>query len=262
LCSGAEIVILLRQAAVSRENAELNTKANKDITVFQVAIAPIRLITLLSVIAAVLLLIHIGLTVYHYTVSELPWMIRQLFDVDEENNIPTWYSSINLLLAAGFTLLLARRKQAEKDPWAAYWLFLAYGFLLLSLDEMAGLHESFNSVTETAWAVYAIVPVLLVAGVYLRFLFHLPTPTAVLFMLSGVIFVGGAVGVELYTEPYLENDELDTLAYNLWTPLEEGMEMYGVILFMHALLHYMAAGGQLSHSASGNKKVGITLDIR
>jgi len=239
----------------------LNTKVNRDMTICKLVIDPIRLITLLGVIAGVLLLIHIGLTVYHYTISELPWVIRQLFDVDEENNIPTWYSSINLLLTSGFTLLLAQQKKAEKDQWSAYWRFLGYGFLLLSLDEMAGLHESFNSVTEASWAVYAIFPVLVIAVVYLRFLFALPTPTAVLFMLSGVIFVGGAVGVELYTEPYLDNDELNTLAYNLWTPLEEGMEMYGVILFLHALLHYMAAAGQLTDSVSSKKKLGVTLDI-
>lgn len=240
----------------------MTTRSNKDMTLFKLEIDQGPLITLLSVIAGFLLLIHIGLTVYHYTIAELPWMIRQLFDVDEENNIPTWYSSINLALASGFTLLLAHQKKAEKDPWAAYWRFLGYGFLLLSLDEMAGLHESFNSVTEASWALYAVPPVLVIIAVYLRFLFALPTRVAVLFMLSGVLFVGGAVGVELYTEPYLENDELNTLAYNLWTPVEEGMEMYGVILFLHALLHYMADTGQRKDSVAGKKKFGVSVDIR
>lgn len=240
---------------------EVNTTTRTDVTTFQIAIDPKRLITLLSVIAGVLLLIHIGLTVYHYTISDLPWLVRQLFDVDEENNIPTWYSSIGLLIASGFTLLLGYQKKAEKDKWARYWVFLGYSFLLLSLDEMAGLHESLNSVTDASWAVYAIVPVLALAVAYLRFLFALPTPTAVLIMFSGALFVGGAIGVELYTEPYLYNDELNTLAYNLWTPVEEGLEMFGVILYLHALLHYMAAGGHITDSASTDSKIEVTMEV-
>ncbi|MDT8428316.1 MAG: hypothetical protein RQ757_06080 [Pseudomonadales bacterium] len=198
-----------------------------------------KLVLLLSLCSIILLGIHSGLTLYHYLVDELPWLLRQLFDVDEENNIPTWYSSIALFLAALLLLLLASEKKATRDPFSIYWLGLSAGFLLLSLDEMAGLHESLNSVTESSWAVYGAGLVIIVAIAYLRFLYHLPTRTAVQFILSGAVFLGGAIGVELYTEPYLYNDALDTLAYNLWTPVEEGMEMFGVILFINALLTYM-----------------------
>ena len=59
--------------------------------------------------------------------------------------------------------------------------------------------------------------------------------------MSGAVFVGGAVGVELATEPYLYDDALDTMAYNLWTPVEEGMEIGGVIMFLSALFDYLAS---------------------
>jgi len=52
--------------------------------------------------------------------------------------------------------------------------------------------------------------------------------------------------VELATEPFAENDALDTLAYNLSTALEEGMEMGGVLIFLKALLQYMAERGPAS----------------
>jgi len=191
-------------------------------------------------VAGLLLVIHIWLTFHHYLVSDIPWVIRQLFDVDEENNIPTWFSSANLMLTGAMTLLLAAGKWQQRDRWRLHWMLLGSGFLLLSLDEMAGLHESLNVVTEASWAIYALPLVLVLILVFLRFLNHLPGRTASLFILSGVVFLGGAVGVELYTEPYLYNDALNTLAYNLWTPVEEGMEMYGVILFQYALLEYMA----------------------
>lgn len=194
----------------------------------------------LSIVAGTLLLLHAWLTLHHYLVTDVPWVIRQLFDVDEENNIPTWFSSANLMLTAALTLVLAMGKWQHRDRWRIHWMILGWGFLFLSLDEMAGLHESLNSVAEASWAVYALPLVLVLAIVFFRFLYFLPSRTATLFILSGLLFLGGAVGVELYTEPYLHNGELNTLAYNLWTPVEEGMEMFGVILYQYALLDYMA----------------------
>lgn len=143
------------------------------------------------------------------------------------------------MLTAALTLLLATDKWRHRDRWRNHWMLLGWGFLLLSLDEMAGLHESLNVVTEASWALYALPLILVLAIVFLRFLYFLPTRTASLFVLSGLIFLGGAVGVELYTEPFLDNDALNTLAYNLWTPVEEGLEMFGVILYQYALLNYM-----------------------
>ena len=45
-----------------------------------------------------------------------------------------------------------------------------------------------------------------------------------------------------YTDWYEERELLDTLAYNLWNAVEEGLEMAGVVLFIHALLGYMGRG--------------------
>jgi len=70
-------------------------------------------------------------------------------------------------------------------------------------------------------------------------LWNLPAQTRWLFILSGCIFVGGAVGVEMSTDWYADEDLLNTLAYNLWNTVEEGMEMAGVVLLIHALLKYV-----------------------
>ena len=55
-----------------------------------------------------------------------------------------------------------------------------------------------------------------------------------LFLLAGAIYGGGAVGVEHFTD-----SEVNSLHYNMWTALEEGMEMLGVIVFIYALLDYL-----------------------
>ena len=193
----------------------------------------------LALICAALLGIHIILTVMHYRFVELPWLLRELFDVDEEESIPTWFSSSLLLLTAVVLLLIAHLCRQGKDRYGIYWLGLGLGFAFMSVDEIAGFHETLNSITETSWAVPGLIVVLLVGLFYLKFLSSLPAPVALRFMISGAIFVGGAIGVELATEPYLYEDALDTLGYNLWTAVEEGMEMGGVILFLASLFDYL-----------------------
>ena len=95
------------------------------------------------------------------------------------------------------------------------------------LYEVITVHETINSLTKESWTVPGTVLVALIAGVYLPFLGQLDRRTALRFAIGGAIFVGGAVGVEYYTEPYLKAEQLNTLAYNLWTAVEEGMEMSG-----------------------------------
>ena len=62
------------------------------------------------------------------------------------------------------------------------------------------------------------------------------------FVLAGGVYLGGALGVEVLTDPYLENDELNTLPYNLWTALEEAMEMGGVLIFLSGLFPRLHQG--------------------
>ncbi len=201
-----------------------------------------RFVGTLWVVVGALLLIHVVLNLIHYEVQRLPWLVRQIFDVDEEDSFPTWYSASALLLTAAVLWVNARyhRKAGNSLTW--HWYGLAVGFLLLSVDEIAGMHETLNSVIDVSWAIPGGILALFIGGVYLSFLFQIEKKTAISFVVGGVIFLGGAVGVEFLTEPYLENDELNTLAYNLWTAVEEGMEMGGVLIFLKALLLSMKSG--------------------
>ncbi len=196
------------------------------------------LVSILAWSCFALLVIHVFLTVMHYKVIELPWLIRELFDVDEEESVPTWFSSVILLIAASYLSYISFIKRRTNDPNARSWLYLSCGFLFLSIDEVAGFHEAINSIMDASWAVPgAFLALLLLLG-FARLLKSLPSRIGKGFVAAGAIYVGGAIGVELATEPYLYNDELDTLAYNLWTVVEEGMEMGGIIFFLHVLNRY------------------------
>jgi len=197
------------------------------------------LIRTLGFLGVILLIVHVALTTVHYTVNELPWLIRELFDVDEEESVPTWFSSSLLLFTSLALAFIYEIKRELRDSYRLGWLGLAIGFFVMSVDEIAGFHEAINSITEYSWAIPGLVLALVVFASYVKFLASLPAPIAVNFIVAGAVYVGGAVGVELATEPYLYNDELDTLAYNLWTAVEEAMEMGGVLYFLHALNRYV-----------------------
>ena len=162
------------------------------------------------------------------------WQVS-VFDLDEEEGFGTWFSSVNLLFTGGLLLALARARKAAGDYWHVWWRILGIGFVLLSIDEIVALHEYGNSLMEDGqWTDVGFWILGIVGVAYLPFLLRLPRRTALLFFTAGAIYGGGAVGVEHWTDA-----EVNSLHYNMWTTLEEGMEMAGVIVMIYALLDLM-----------------------
>lgn len=174
-----------------------------------------------------------------------------LFSVNSEETIPTWYSTVILLIAAALLALIASAKRASADPLKYYWAGLALVFLYLSLDEGAAIHEIVSDSVQAnlnttgflyfGWHVVAL-PVLAVFGlVYVRFLLRLTPRTRNLLILAGLIYVGGAFFVEgLSANQYYLDDEA-SLRYLAIGTVEEFLEMLGVVVLIYALLDHMAA---------------------
>ena len=161
------------------------------------------------------------------------WHVSVL-DLDEEESFGTWFSSGVLLMAALLLLHQGRAARARALGWSRWWHVLGMGFCVLSLDEVVGLHEYVNTLMgETSWTVVGFVVLTVVGATYLPFLWHHRWRTGVLFLAAGVVYGGGAVGVEHFT-----GDDVNSLGYNMGTALEEGMEMGGAILFVFALLDH------------------------
>lgn len=196
--------------------------------------------------ALILTLLHvIAMLVWYLDLLPLDdWLYISFFDLDEEESIGTWFSTLLLFMAGLLSLLQARFLQGSGDRWGLCWQLLGIGFFILSLDEVAGFHEFVNTIAEeTHWTTYGIALALVVGVLFLPFLMALPVRTRMLLLLSGAVYLGGAIGVERATIWHEVNDELDTLAYNLTTALEEFMEMAGVIMYIAIVLSQMTRGG-------------------
>lgn len=191
------------------------------------------------------------------------WLYIAIFDLDEEESIGTWFSTLLLFVAGLLTILTGRLAAPDGGRWARSWSLLGAGFILLSIDEVAGFHETVNTLVKSVhWTAFGAAVVGLSALIFVPFLRSLPARTRRLFLIAGAVYVGGAVGVEAATLYHEQNDLLNTLGYNLWTAVEEFMEMAGVILFVRALLSHIEVelGGAAVWLELGSQPAGADAD--
>ena len=170
------------------------------------------------------------------------WIIA----VDGDGNIGTWYSSIILLISSLLLIFIATLKTQQNDRRSRKWFILGIIFLVLSIDEVATIHErSTNLIHVSAlggflyysWVIFGIIFVSLVFFYYIDFLKDLPARTRNLFLLSGGIYVGGALGMEMIDAKLAYTKE--TVLYAIGTNFEELCEMLAIVLFIFSLLNHI-----------------------
>lgn len=130
-----------------------------------------------------------------------------LFELDREANVPTLYSSVTLLLCASLLAVIGVAKKRQGKREYLYWLVLALIFLFLSVDETAGLHERMISplraalhtsgILYFAWVVPYGILLLIMTGIYFRFIFSLAVWFRYLIVFAGFLYIAGAFGGEL-----------------------------------------------------------------
>jgi len=204
----------------------------------------------------------------HGTRNPFLWPFVRQFNFVEEGNIANFYQGLQLVLAAVLLLIVWRGKLQRKEPHRGHWLALGLIFLFLGTDEVAQIHETTIAITianlrqtesdKTGWF-WVYLPLLAVFGLsYIPFLRRLPRRIAVLFMVSGTIYVGGAVGVEKFVNWFAGKYGDDTVGYILIDNLGEFMESTGIALFVYAILCYMAYEGKeigfrIQHAKPGER---------
>ena len=212
-----------------------------------------RLITWMLTVAVILLTAAgVAGQFWEHGLGQDPFVeFVRLFDPDAEANVPTWFSSLLLLLAAALLAAMARAKHVRRDPFTPLWIALAMVFAGLSVDEFASVHElldrvlrgerSTHGIFYFAWVIPAIVGLLVLGLFYRRLLLSLPGHTRRLFVLAAAIYVGGALGVAMLGGFVADAYGEENLTYALIAAAEEALEMAGVVVFIRALLLYLAA---------------------
>lgn len=180
--------------------------------------------------------------------------IFQKTNFDEEKNAPSVFSSLLhltasvLLLKIGFFHLKVKNRRG-------FWWFLSFLFLFLASDELLRIHEmagrSLSSHVETAGIfhysrviIYGIG--IIIIGLFcLKFLLELPKKTLKNFIVSGVIFISGALVIEMFTGWLIVQKGMEDAQkiiipefFILYT-IEELLEMLGITYFIYSLLVFL-----------------------
>jgi hypothetical protein len=223
------------------------------VAINQIGLKPSDVARVLGAVAFFLVLASIGGQLSKYLLGyDSIYGLVNLFDVSEEQNIPTFFSVLLLSCAALLLTVITALKKKQNDPDVSRWTILAFGFLLMAVDEGWSFHERLVApvrgllgdgpygILYLAWVIPGIAVVVILALFFLTFLMRLPAKTRFTFMFAGALYVGGALGVELAEGYYAELHGSTNLIFNLMSSVEESLEMAGVIVFIYALLKYIA----------------------
>lgn len=203
----------------------------------------------LLIVYFVLLLFNIVGIIFKYIYpNNFSTYIYAISSFDSENSISTLYSSVLLLTASGLLFFISSSlKKVIKNNTP--WLVLGIIFLYLSIDESISFHERFTTVFRDkfnltgllyySWVVPYFFFLIIFLIVFIPFLIRLEKRTRNLFIISGIIFVSGAMGIEIFEAKYIESNGGD-LGYTVYYTFEESFEMLGISLFIYALLRYIS----------------------
>lgn len=164
-----------------------------------------------------------------------------LLSLSAEANLPTWCAS-SLLLGCALAAGSIAAGRAPGTRWRRHWWGIALGLGAVSLDEIAGLHEQLGGTFGTGgilyfdWVLIAGPVVAILAVLYLPFLRALRSPTRERMLGAAVLFVGGALVMELPLGWWTERWGSDGLGYALIDWVEETLELAGASLALLTLL--------------------------
>lgn len=178
----------------------------------------------------------------------------RVFSMGGEPTIPTWFAIVQLMALSALLIVVGIRVRARGGRFLP-WGLLAALATYVSIDEQVKIHETLvDPMRELfgitsgpfllAWVIPALALVGIVGVVFLPFFLRLPVATRWRFTLAVVVFVSGAVGMEMIdagTFEYLKQFGIwEMRIKSMMYGLEELLELLGVSLAIWAVLRHLA----------------------
>ncbi|MFO0869197.1 MAG: hypothetical protein U0935_09705 [Pirellulales bacterium] len=214
-----------------------------------------RLVGTLLVIAILLCLVSFaGQVVEGRVSSPVVHKMTKWIDVNSEGNLPTWYSTVLIALAALLSYLAARAPHPVGQTTRGQWYGLTLAMLFVAADEGAQIHEKINVLLKPlhgqetyyfAWVGPWSALVVVLALLFGKFLRGLPFRHRYEILVAGAVYVGGALGVEcIEAACFFREDGVD-LRYEGIATVQELLEMVGMTLFIHAVIGVLSEQGTI-----------------
>lgn len=221
--------------------AEVTVLAVDSWQVLKILVSIIAALTVASTVAA------LSLWLFEWPEGSFGYALVELFWLDTEQNIPTLYQCSALFAASVLSILVGRRSSRAGAIHGPWWYALAGLFAFLGIDEGAQLHESVGDVIKAAsdttfgasWSLIYVPVALAVLAALVPFLLRLPARTRWLLVLSGAVYVGGSVAVEIAGQVHAGFFGQTNPVYAGLATIEEVLEMLGVALLIFTLLEHL-----------------------
>ena len=216
----------------------------------QIMLHTSKIIKFLSIVALVLIFIHINILVIYFLVDDPDkFDFIRMFDLDMERNVPTLFSSAIILISAFLFYLLSKSPSEQEKGARPYWLGLSFVFTFLAFDESAKIHEQLGDFTERfveatgylhyPWVISYSILIVILGLFYMRFFWKMESKVFWSFMGAAVMFLSGAIGFELLGANESSIHSTDTILYSVYYTIEETLEMFGVIYLIWILLNLL-----------------------
>jgi len=203
----------------------------------------------LCAITILLLGIHLISILLVYTIGPQNVLVRRIYDLffpDAEWNIPTLFSTCLFLINAALFAILWKAKQVAGEV-QRIWLVLSGIFVFLSIDEFVALHEMLidplrklfdaSGFFYYTWIIPYGIAVVLLALIMIPIWWRMEKMIRFWFALSAVVYLSGAIGVEMIGGKYYEMMRMNKdLGYVFISTFEESLEMAGLIILTYVLL--------------------------
>lgn len=214
----------------------------------KISINPKPFFWLLLFIIIILEVANIIGIIYSFNSDRMKLFIN-LFNLNTEGNIPSFYSSV-LILIASFLLGLIAFFRKKLGLHYLYWLGFSFIFLLLSIDEATQIHERFGNILRSnfnlngylyySWVIpYGLFSLAVLIIYSIKFLPKVSKNIKRLFLISGFIYVLGALGFELLEAKNDSSLNYSEVLNTIYYSIEELLEMLGIAIFIYSLLLYI-----------------------
>lgn len=191
----------------------------------------------------------VSLALLHGSRAGTAGEIGRFLSLGLEQSPGTWVASVLLLTCALLAAVGALEARLSEPRWVGGWWLLAGVLLAMSFDEVADVHGQLSPPISRllgdtsgfftfAWIVPAVVFGITFLAVETPFLRHLGG-TGHTLVVAGVVFVGGAVGLEMVEGQLDSRGDKETLAYDLFVLAEELMEFGAVMWVIVVLIEHL-----------------------
>ncbi len=185
-----------------------------------------------------------GCMAFHVVWPEHYLSLSNLFNFDYERNIPTFFQTVLWILSGVLCLRIGKLSSKLGFQWFGAGLIA----LFLGADEYLAIHDQLNvplramfdlkGVFFYGWVIVYGGLLCILLPFALRFVSKLPKYLCLQFVLSGLVFVLGAFGVELLGG-YWASKQFSRSNYIYITTIEESLEILGQCLFFYFLYSYV-----------------------